>query len=311
VPEVIKYDSSLKKEWNLFVGSSRNGTFLFNRDYMDYHSDRFDDYSLVVYEKGKIMAILPGNISGSEFYSHQGLTYGGLVLPVNIGTSRILDIFHYINDFLRIREIKTVNYKPVPYIYHHIPSQEDLYALFRLGATRTGCHISSTIRRGNSPGFTESRLGGIRKSRKMSMTIREEDDFSGFWRVLTENLMQNHQTHPVHKLDEINLLKSRFPSNIRLHTVRLDNEVIAGTVIYCNRNVAHVQYISASETGKKAGALDLLFNDLIYNFYTDFEYFDFGVSTEKMGLQLNEKLVFQKEGFGGRGIVYEIYKYNL
>jgi len=30
-----------------------------------------------------------------------------------------------------------------------------------------------------------------------------------------------------------------------------------------------------------------------------------------MGMHLNEQLIFQKEGFGGRGVVYETYKYNL
>jgi hypothetical protein len=30
-----------------------------------------------------------------------------------------------------------------------------------------------------------------------------------------------------------------------------------------------------------------------------------------MGRYLNNALIFQKEGFGGRGIVYEIYEYNI
>ena len=34
-------------------------------------------------------------------------------------------------------------------------------------------------------------------------------------------------------------------------------------------------------------------------------------STENMGNVLNESLIFQKEGFGGRGVIYDIYEYNL
>ena len=41
--QVARYDKSQETEWNSFVGRSKNGTFLFNRGFMDYHADRFTD----------------------------------------------------------------------------------------------------------------------------------------------------------------------------------------------------------------------------------------------------------------------------
>jgi hypothetical protein len=42
--------------------------------------------------------------------------------------------------------------------------------------------------------------------------------------------------------------------------------------------------------------------------YCNISIFDFGISTENSGFFLNEGLLFQKESFGGRAIVYETYK---
>lgn len=75
------YTAAMKEEWDAFVDSSRNATFLLRRDYMDYHSDRFTDCSLIVRHGDKPVALLPASRHGSEARSHGGLTYGGLVLP--------------------------------------------------------------------------------------------------------------------------------------------------------------------------------------------------------------------------------------
>ena len=79
--EIKRYSSVCEGEWNAFVERSRQGTFLFNRGYMDYHSDRFDDFSLMAYDRGVLKGVLPANRVGNVLYSHQGLTYGGWILP--------------------------------------------------------------------------------------------------------------------------------------------------------------------------------------------------------------------------------------
>ena len=77
------------------------------------------------------------------------------------------------------------------------------------------------------------------------------------------------------------------------------------------KQIVHVQYISANYEGKELGALDMLFDYLINTQYKEYDYFDFGQSTEQMGNFLNENLLFQKEGFGGRGVIYPVYEINI
>lgn len=312
--EIKEYSASDKRQWNDFVEKSKNGTFLFNRDYMDYHSDRFRDHSIMVLRKGALYALLPANLSGKQLYSHQGLTYGGLIMSSKASTSEILEVFRHINEHLKSEGIESVIYKPTPYIYHKMPAQEDLYALFRLTNARiVARNISSTIYQDAKVKFIESRKSGIRKAMKAGLKIKESNDFTQFWKVLSENLMSNHNVNPVHSLKEITLLADLFPKKIRLYVVEDEyGNTLGGTVIYeANEQVVHTQYISASPEGKALGALDLLFDYLINDRYLSIPVFDFGQSTENMGKYLNENLIFQKEGFGGRGVIYDIYEYNL
>ena len=310
--EVIAYEMSLKGEWNRFVESARNSTFLFNRDYMDYHADRFQDMSLMIYRKGKLFALLPANRRCGVLYSHQGLTYGGLILSNKATALDVLEIFQAIHAYVKGKGINKVRYKPLPYIYHQIPSQEDLYALFRLTDARiVGRNISSTIYQENKIKFIESRKSGIRKALANGVTVRQSDDYTVFWEILDTNLKNKYGVAPVHSLEEMTLLHSRFPKEIKLYLAYQGDKALGGTVLYVNKRVVHTQYISASMEGKGLGVLDLLFDYLINYEYTNFPIFDFGQSTEEMGHKLNESLIFQKEGFGGRGMCYDIYEYEL
>ena len=57
--EIIQYNELHKEEWDAFVKTSKNGTFLFERDYMDYHKERFTDASLMIYNDNRLCALLP------------------------------------------------------------------------------------------------------------------------------------------------------------------------------------------------------------------------------------------------------------
>jgi hypothetical protein len=309
--EIKKYTDEFKKDWDELIDRSRIDSFLFYRDFMDYHSERFNDYSFLIYKNDKLEGVLPGNINNYVFYSHQGLTYGGLIYTRKLTTIDILEIFQLINKNLKDNGVRRVIYKPIPYIYHSLPSDEQIYALFKSGAEKIGCNISSTIFQKNKIPFNESRKSGLRKAKKKNLLVVESDNFDAFWNILESNLLVNHKSKPVHSLSEIKYLKSKFQDNIKLYVCRSEYEIVGGCVLFVMKNVVHVQYISAGEVGKQIGALDCIFDELINKTYKDIPVFDFGQSTEDMGNYLNESLIFQKEGFGGRGIVYETYKYEL
>lgn len=308
---IRRYSESSKKEWDNLVAVSRVDTFLFYRDFMEYHADRFDDCSFLIYRKDKLQALMPGNIEDNIYYSHQGLTYGGLISLAKLTLTNILEIFNIINSELKVIGVKEVVYKALPLIYQSIPSQEDIYALFKLNAQKIACNISSTIYLNNKIPFTESRKHGLRKAIKEGVTISESSDFKSFWSLLEDNLINKHTTKPVHSYQEIILLRDKFPENIKLFVTNTNSKISGGTVLFVMKDIVHVQYISANLEGKKVGALDLLFDELINTTYAQKKYFDFGQSTEQYGNYLNENLIFQKEGFGGRGICYDIYRYHI
>lgn len=311
--QVERYTKQIESQWNDFVTHSKQGTFLFSRAYMDYHKERFQDCSLCIYKKNKLVALLPACIDDAHtLISHQGLTYGGLITAPHIKTTDVLDIFQNINDYAKSIGICSIVYKAIPHIYHRFPAEEDLYALTQVCNAQLICReISSAIFPGESPDFEESRRSGIRKARKFGIECRPSDDMDTFWKILENNLMTRHQVHPVHTISEIRLLKSSFPKNIRLYAAFEKEQMLGGTLIYDTGRTIHTQYISASEEGKAKGALDILFHYLIQDVFADRPCIDFGKSTEMQGKTLNTQLIFQKEGFGARGICYDTYRYFL
>lgn len=310
--EIRRYRREDKELWNSFVSKARNATFLFDRNYMDYHADRFDDNSFMFYHKGKLKAVLPANVAGDTLYSHQGLTYGGLLLDKKATVEDVLECFDSLNSWLRENGISKVVYKALPWIYQQYPSQEDLYALtWKCKAQLISRDIASTIVIDNKLKFAESRKSGIRKALSLNIEVGESNDVDGFWYVLEDNLGNRYNAKPVHTASEMKLLMSRFPNNIKLYIAKMNGEIVGGTLIYVTSQVVHTQYISASVEGKKHGALDLLFDYIINKVYANCRYFDFGKSTEQGGAYLNEPLIFQKEGFGGRGVCYDWYQWEL
>ena len=298
--EIVKYDASMASQWDEFVGRSRNSTFLLKRGYMDYHSDRFTDCSLVAMRDGKM-------------WSHRGLTYGGWIIPFkHFDTTVMVEVMDAAVKWMSSNSIKRLVYKSVPHIYHRYPCEEDLYALFRHHASLTETNISTTIDLTCPLPLDRGNKSGANAARKAGIQVGASDDWAGYWQLLSSLLNDRYDTRPVHTLDEIQLLHSRFPENIRLYTATLDGELLAGVVMYLSIPVAHCQYIGASPRGKDSKALTLLFDYLIQeSTQSGYRYFDFGISNEDHGRYLNEGLVRQKCRLGGRGIVYNTFEINL
>jgi hypothetical protein len=309
--EIRRYTADQADEWNRFVAASKNGTFLLDRRYMDYHSDRFTDHSLMVYRRNNLYAVLPANVAGDTFFSHQGLTYGGLVMSDRTTAADVVQIFKDLNYLLRAEGIKRVVYKPTPWIYHRQPAEEDLYAVVEVCGAQLSRGLSSTVSREYLNKWYRIRECGARKAREAGITIVEADDYSAFWPILAKNLRDRYGLTVVHSQEEIQLLHSRFPDRIRLVVAKQGEETLGGTVLYCSDRVVHSQYIAASPRGKELHVLDLLFQQVIAEALKTHAFFDFGISTEKHGTYLNDQLIYQKEGFGGRGICYDWYEWTL
>ena len=310
---VTRYTQDLKHIWDQFVPETKNGTFLLQRDYMDYHSDRFDDHSLMFYKGEQLIALLPAHLSGNAFCTHNGLTYGGLLLSYQATIDLVLEIFRLLFQYLKeIPEVERIIYRPVPHIYHAYPSEEDLYVLFRTNAHVIERKISSVVLLDKPLPFRTLHRRKLKKAQHTGLNICTNNAFELFWPILEANLEKRYDAQPVHSLKEMMLLHCYFPAEIELHrVVNVEGETIGGCVVYVTRQVAHVQYIGSTEYGRSVGALDYLFDYLLYDRYANKKYFDFGTSVEEGGRYLNAGLIFQKEGFGGRAVVYDAYELNL
>lgn len=309
---IENYRSNQKELWDAFVRESKNGTFLFFRDYMDYSNGRFVDHSLLVWDdKDRLVALLPANREGNVLVSHSGLTYGGFLTTANMKAPFMLMVFDVVLAGLREHGFTEFIYKTVPHIYHSLPAEEDLYALFRCGAHLYRRDLMTTFIKAQETRPQERRLRMESKARKHGVTVSLSHDYASFWPILEYNLSTMHNLKSVHSLEEMRRLHFLFPDNIKLFGAFLDNEMVAGTVIYESAHVAHAQYIASSETGRGCGALDMLFFHLLRDVYKDKRYFDFGISTEAEGSYLNHGLVDFKEGFGGRTIMHDFYRIDL
>ena len=313
--QVIVYNPEWKEGWNKLVRESKNGTFLIDRNFLEYHQDRFQDCSLIFLEKNKILGVLPANWDeeNKTVYSHQGLTYGGLILRTDIKAVQVIQMLDESIELFKNKYHATrMIYKPTPYIYHQYPAEEDLYGIFCHNGKLLTRGLSSTIPLTHPIKIKESRKSGIRKAISNSLHISKSSEIEPFWNILNYVLTTYHDTRPVHNVEELNYLMSKFPKEIQLYAVKSkEEEIVAGCLLFLMPQVVHVQYIAASDKGKEYGALDLLFHYLIYEKFKDTAYLDFGVSTEHGGLILNEGLEFQKEGFGGRGVCYDSYELML
>lgn len=326
---ILPYSINKREAWNRFVQESKQGTFLIDRNFMDYHADRFFDCSLLVYgddvdesdvTDDSLIALFPANWREEEktVYSHQGLTYGGLITKSSITQTEVMQIMQkilmYYEGYLGA---KAMVYKPIPYIYSRVPAQEDLYALFRAGGQLENRSVATVVSTAHPLNMRTLRIRQAKKALEHGFYIERIKDadsqsLAEYWSILESVLMEYHQAKPVHTLEEIALLMHRFPKQIKLFVVRnTDRQIVSGIVVFETDLVAHVQYIASAAEGRKYGALDLLLRHLCNEKYKDKDYVDFGTSTENGGHVLNEGLIFQKEGFGGRAVCYDAYRVEL
>jgi hypothetical protein len=305
------YEPKYEACWNAFVHQSKNGVFLFDRNYLEYHADRFRDCSLLFFQDAKLVALFPANRVEATVVSHGGLTFGGIISDERMTTTLMLEVFSVVLNGLRARGIKKLIYKAIPHIYHTVPAEEDLYALFLHNAKLFRRDISSTIVPGRRLSLARLRRRALARGKAQGLAVARTHEFSRFMAIVEGNLQSHYGVRPVHTGAEMQLLADRFPENVKLFTAHLQDELLGGYVIYESGNVAHAQYGHATEKGKSLGALDCIMDVLLNEVYREKPYFDFGTSTLDNGRSLNASLIQNKESYGARATVYDSYELDL
>lgn len=307
---VRRYEPSDAPAWDALVMRSRNGNLLHRRGYMDYHAHRFADASLVIERDGDVVAVFPANRQQDTVSSHGGLTYAGLISGQAVRAEATLALFSDIRAFYREAGVRAVQYKAVPHVFHTYPAEEDLYALHRWGARLARRDLSSVIPLRHAHTLTQGRKAAGNKARKAGVVRQESNDPAAFHALLT-GVLQRHEVTPTHSLPELRLLQGRFPRQIVLHEARREGELLAGVLVYDFGHAVHTQYMAVSVEGRRVDALSFLLVDLIGGVYADRTHFTFGISTSQGGEVLNTGLVAQKEFFGARAVVHDIYDWAL
>ena len=307
-----RYQQELRHKWDSFVENSKTPLFFFRRDFIEYHKDRFNDYSLVFYKENKIIAIFPAVSCNDILNSHAGLTYGGVLFDSKIKSQDIFSVLSCLFEYATNNAYKKIVYKSIPYIFHKQGAQEDIYFLFnRFNGCLVRRDISSAVYLSNRLPLSKLRKRLTNKAKKNGLVTCTSTNWEAFHQLLCF-VLKKHNAKPVHSIDELKYLADIFPKNIQLQVIMDGANILAGTTLFKFNNVVHTQYLAVSDKGKEYGALDYLIESCIQESKIDgYSYFSLGISTENQGKHLNGGLISQKEGFGARGITVDTYEVLL
>ena len=310
--EVRRYSSELRSEWDALISIAPGATFLLKRDFMEYHSDRFEDHSMVVMDDRQLVAALPANQDSSGvIYSHQGLTYGGMVFQPGVKTPTARSYLLATIEKLKSMSCAELRIRLIPSVFRKIPDQMDEYLYSELDFSRSARDYSTAIDLMADIKWSHDRKNRLNKGLKLGLSVSESEDPSLLMELVEDNLMARFGKKPVHTREELSLLKSKFPANIRFITVTDDQEFLGGAVIFTDNLFIHTQYLHSNEEGKKKGAIEVLIDHLTVNHKSQLRYLSFGISTEQDGKYLNEGLLSFKESFGGFGVIHDVLRKKL
>lgn len=311
--EVRRYGPELAFDWQSLLADSRNGLFLFDRAYMDYHADRFPDFSAIAFWEGRAAVAIPATRKdgSGEVFSHSGLTFGGFIIRRDLRGEAVLGCIDALLDGMRGWGASELEVRLVPQVLAAYPSAEVDYALWKRGFSLLRRDLSSILpARGHLP-FNTLKKRGVAKAEKAGLSV-SSGRLADFHELLGAVLEDRHGVAPVHSLEELELLASRFPEEIFLRSIERDGRMLAGVLVYRYPTAWHTQYMAVSDEGRETGALDLVVARLIEEAAErGADWLSFGTSTTDGGHRLNEGLLWQKESFGARSVTHDFMRGKL
>ena len=304
---IERYQPRLAGAWRGVLRDARNGIFQFDRGYIEYHGDRFEDMSAVAYVDGRPSAIMPLAFDPAlrKVVSHPGLTFGGPVVIRELRGDAVLAVVDALLDALRDWGATSCLVKLLPQVLATYPSAEVDYGLWRRGFALVRRDLSSLLPLAGAIPFNTSKMQAVRRARKQGVTVTDAA-VENFYGLLCDVLLAQHGVTPVHSLAELEQLHATFPQDILVRLAVLDQRVLAGTLVYRYGHVWHTQYLASSDEGRRVGALDLVIAELMAEATAaGASHVSFGVSTVNQGMDVNAGLLWQKESYGARTMVHD------
>lgn len=309
--KVVLYNSDYKDDWNCFLEQANPASFLFHRNFMDYHRDRFCDHSLLFYEGDRLIALLPAHTNDTVLCSHFGLSYGGIIHRASLTTAAFLALLELLAEHCKEYQLEAIILNEIPFIYQHSVNSLMPFVSHALQAVQHVQMLSTIDFKAPLP-LNTNRKRMIQKGIKNGYWIQEDSSATSFWqRILIPRLHDRYQANPVHTIEEIESLLQAFPQSIKqMNVYNSQGELVGGTTLFIHPHVVHLQYIAGNEMDNNKGALDLLIYTLIQHYQTTVRYFDLG-SSHLNPKQLNKGLLYWKESFGARSIPQYCYTFQV
>ena len=314
---VLKYENSLKEDWDNFVASSDNGTIFHKREFLTYHVGRnFSDHSLLFFQKNKLISVF----SGAEVFkdklvlhSHPGASYGGFVFK-NYSFNLVEDVILSFEQYLRNTDIQETFIVQPPSIYGTKYDETIEYSLKWNNYSTDEIYISSAIDLTGNP-FSRIHRRKKRyygKELEKGLELKWNNDFDGFYPILLKN-KEKHGVKPTHSLDELKKIAQLFPEKIKLLMLYKDGKPIGGTLNFvANEKVVIIFYNMINyEFSNKNPAIHLICETMNWANKNNYKWLDFGVS--QLPLKENpftphKSLIQFKEQFGATGFLRRAYR---
>ena len=281
--QVQKYHLENTAEWNAFVKQSVNGSFLLERDFMDYHQERFEDHSLMMFIEGQLMCCIPAHVKEGVFYSHRGLSYAGLIISAAAvkNLDKIVDaLLEYVKGLAFAKaELQ------LPPISYQFLNKEIAAVLEHKGFTPNRKLHNQSVALDQEIQVSPKKSIGYRNGKFEGLRMETTNDFRSFWEeVLTPQLAERYHSKPVHSLIEIELLASRFPENIIQYNVYREGALLAGITFFIKGNIVKSQYTASSPDGLKTDAVAYIYMEAMKEFKEKgCSLMDYGPVNEKDG----------------------------
>ena len=315
--KVRPYTDADAEPWDELVGRSACGTFLHTRRFQCYHGGRFEDVSVLCEDgKGRIIGVFPAARKPDDrscVVSHPGATYGGLIHEQDLGAGDVEEMIGDIVLHYRSQGFGRLDYKSVPPLFHSVFCQSDLQAIWKLGGVVARRDLWNVVTLGCRPRYSSHHVRAIGRARKCGVAVEIADtakSYRGFHGILEERLADRYGVAPVHSLEEMLMLRERFPESIALWLARDSaGQVVAGTWLFMiGKRVWHTQYIASTAQGRDLCATHLLFDGIIRQAERrGVGFVSFGCSSEDDGRRLNRGLFAFKSGFVAGAVCHDTY----
>lgn len=321
------FDKDDEQKWDEFVlNKSMNGTFLQTRKFINYHPEgKFKDCSLCVRKGNELVAVVLAceveDDGKRTFFAHKGTTFGGITVSKSIySASNVNELMEVLLDHLRSEGFEKAYIKMVPDIYQKSNSDLLDYFLYKNGFE---CYnelnyylVLCRYKKFLTEPFSTSKRRDYRYSLRSGFGFRKletQKEISAYYNILLMNLNKLGLL-PVHSLEDLLDLKfNRFDDRIEFYGVYLDNQIVAGSMLfYFDKNIVHTQYLSSDQAYLKLYPMDFLIANLIrVALEKSMDYFTFGICTENQGKNINLGLSRFKEGFGTEFCINRSYEILL